>query len=303
MSFWQSKERGEMLIKSKQASKVIFENNILLEKRSIWLWKYGLFVLWVNDIDTINMNSFIEISKKENCVFLQIETFESNDFENKIFNSNLLKTWFYKKFITPFTAIIDLSKTEDDILSEMKPKGRYNIRLAEKKWIIIKEVEKTDKNIEIFYNLVLETTTRDNFNWNTCSFYKTFLETIDKSELIFAYNNEKVISAWIFIFDIDFSIYYYWASTNDTNYRNLMSPYLLQWFAIKKAKNMWSKYYDFLWVSSPWEKNSSLTWVTDFKLKFTKNIVNISKSYIFISNNFIFIIFKIIKFIKKVIKT
>jgi hypothetical protein len=35
MSFWQSKERGEMLIKSKQASKVIFENNILLEKRSI----------------------------------------------------------------------------------------------------------------------------------------------------------------------------------------------------------------------------------------------------------------------------
>jgi len=39
----------------------------------------------------------------------------------------------YKKFITPHTAVIDLEKSEEEILANMKPKGRYNIRLAEKK--------------------------------------------------------------------------------------------------------------------------------------------------------------------------
>jgi lipid II:glycine glycyltransferase (peptidoglycan interpeptide bridge formation enzyme) len=44
-----------------------------------------------------------------------------------------VRDFYYKKFITPYTAIIDLNLSEDEILSLMKPKGRYNIRLAEKK--------------------------------------------------------------------------------------------------------------------------------------------------------------------------
>jgi lipid II:glycine glycyltransferase (peptidoglycan interpeptide bridge formation enzyme) len=43
----------------------------------------------------------------------------------------------------------------------MKPKGRYNIKLAEKKGVEIKIVEKTDKNIQYFYELMNETTSRD----------------------------------------------------------------------------------------------------------------------------------------------
>jgi lipid II:glycine glycyltransferase (peptidoglycan interpeptide bridge formation enzyme) len=46
----------------------------------------------------------------------------------------------------------------------MKPKGRYNIKLATKKGVEVKEVEKIDENIEKYYNLMLETTSRDNFN-------------------------------------------------------------------------------------------------------------------------------------------
>jgi hypothetical protein len=36
--------------------------------------------------------------------------------------------------------------------------------LAEKKGVEVKEVEKTDANIEIYYNLMLETTSRDSFS-------------------------------------------------------------------------------------------------------------------------------------------
>jgi lipid II:glycine glycyltransferase (peptidoglycan interpeptide bridge formation enzyme) len=44
-----------------------------------------------------------------------------------------LKQGYYKKFITPYTAVINLEKSEEEILARMKPKGRYNIRLSEKK--------------------------------------------------------------------------------------------------------------------------------------------------------------------------
>jgi lipid II:glycine glycyltransferase (peptidoglycan interpeptide bridge formation enzyme) len=53
-----------------------------------------------------------------------------------VLSSDNFKFWkidYYKKFITPYTALIDLEKTEEDILADMKPKGRYNIKLAKKK--------------------------------------------------------------------------------------------------------------------------------------------------------------------------
>jgi lipid II:glycine glycyltransferase (peptidoglycan interpeptide bridge formation enzyme) len=47
---------------------------------------------------------------------------------------------------------------------KMKPKGRYNIKLATKKLVTIKEVEKTAKNIDKYYRIMQETTSRDKFS-------------------------------------------------------------------------------------------------------------------------------------------
>jgi lipid II:glycine glycyltransferase (peptidoglycan interpeptide bridge formation enzyme) len=298
MSFWQEKNRWEMLIKSKQVEKILFIDNFQVEKRSIGFWQYGLFLLWL-EMEKLSIidKKFIDLCRQEKCLFIQIETINriQEKWKEKWQIFKYFKNWYYKKFITPYTAIIDLSKTTEQILADMKPKWRYNIKLAEKKEIKVVEVDKSDDNIKIFYDLMLETTSRDGFSWNKIVYYTTFLKTIKNSNLLIAYKDDKPIAAWIFVFNKEISIYYYWASTNDINYRNLMAPYLLQWTAIKKAKEVWSKYYDFLWITTPWEKNSSLAWVTDFKLKLTKDIVNISDSYIWINN---IILYKIISFLK-----
>jgi lipid II:glycine glycyltransferase (peptidoglycan interpeptide bridge formation enzyme) len=293
MSFWQEKNRWEMLVKSKQVEKILFVDDLQIEKRSIGFWQYGLFLLWIDKLTSIEQK-LIELCRQEKCLFIQLETYNLIS-SRQIFSNKHFKNWYYKKFITPYTAIIDLSKTTEQILADMKPKWRYNIKLAEKKEIKVVEVDKSDDNIKIFYDLMLETTSRDGFSWNKNVYYTTFLKTIKNSNLLIAYKNDKPIAAWIFVFDKEVSIYYYWASTNDINYRNLMAPYLLQWTAIKKAKEFWSKYYDFLWIATPWEINSSLAWVTDFKLKLTKDIVKISDSYIWINN---IILYKVISFLK-----
>ncbi len=282
MSIWQILEWQKMLKKSGQVSEFFSINNIFIEKRRVALGEYWLFILGLEkELSKKDVNELIELCKKEKCLFIQIETLNyDNKSEIKI---NNFKKWYYKKFITPYTSVIDLEQTEDEILAKMKPKGRYNIKVAVKKWVEVKEVEKTDVNIQKYYDLMLETTSRDSFNWNSMDYYKDFLNSLKKSKLLLAYVWGKVIAWWIFTFDKGISIYYYWASTSDKEYRNMMAPYLLQWTAIKIAKENWSKLYDFLWIASPWDNNSELAWVTDFKLKLSKDVRQVSENYIYIN--------------------
>jgi lipid II:glycine glycyltransferase (peptidoglycan interpeptide bridge formation enzyme) len=69
--------------------------------------------------------------------------------------------------------------------------------------------EKTSENIKIFYDLMIETTSRDYFSGNSLKYYEKFLETIPESELIFTRYDNVILSAGIFIFDAEISIYYY----------------------------------------------------------------------------------------------
>lgn len=301
MSIWQTQKWQEMLKHSGQVSEFFEVDKIFIEKRKVSMWEYWLFVLWVEvDISEEKINKLINLCKKEKTLFIQIETldYSSNFSSNNFVGFN---EWYYKKFITPYTVIIDLRKSEEEILANMKPKWRYNIKLAEKKWVIVKKVEKTKENIKKYYEIMLETTSRNNFNWNSLKYYEDFLNKIESSELLFAYKDEQVIAWWIFIFDKDVSIYYYWASTSNKKYRNLMAPYLVQWEAIKIAKSINSKIYDFLWVAGPLDKNSSLTWVTNFKSKFNSDFIKVSKSFIYVNKKFKYFIINLLrKIIKKI---
>ena len=300
MSIWQTKKWQEMLKESNQIEKSFELRWIFIEKRKVAMWEYWLFVVWGN-FSTFDHNlekELLELAKEENSLFIQIENIDYFSLNLSIDSKNF-KPWFYKKFITPYTAVINIEESEDIILSKMKPKWRYNIRLAEKKWVVVKEYEKNKKNIKDFYNLIIETTTRDWFSWNSLDYYEKFLNLIPESKLLSAEYDWKIIASWIFTYNDDTVIYYYWASTSDKEYRNLMAPYLLQWMAIKIWKDLWFKLYDFLWVSSPWEENSSLAWVTDFKKKFTSDIRKVSSSYIYVNKKFKYWFINFLRKIKK----
>lgn len=301
-TIWQIKSWQEMLKKSNQIEKIIEIDNIFIEKRSLWFGQFWLFILWIsNDLDKEILEKLKDICKKEKALFLQIENLDYWQ-ENFLIVDKKFKKKYYKKFITPFTAVIDLKQKTDEILSKMKPKWRYNIRLAEKKLVEVLEVKKTKENINIFYNLMKETTSRDNFSGNNFSYYKIFLENIKESKLIFADYKGKIISAGIFTYIWKVAIYYYWASTSEKKYRNLMAPYLVQWKAIQLWKEKWCEIYDFLGIANPNNKNDSLLWVTDFKGKFTKDFRQVSESYIFINKKISYFFFNILRKIKNLKK-
>ena len=137
MSIWQTESWQKMLVLSKQTEQFFVIENVYVEKRKVSLWQYGLFILWSKEFpDNTLLWELKNLCRKENCLFIQIETL-SYDVHKEEKSIIKLKQGYYKKFITPYTAVINLEKSEEEILARMKPKGRYNIRLSEKKWVEI----------------------------------------------------------------------------------------------------------------------------------------------------------------------
>jgi peptidoglycan pentaglycine glycine transferase (the first glycine) len=174
-----------------------------------------------------------------------------------------------------WTLTLDLGYSEADLLTDMKPKGRYNIRLAEKKKVRVDVWKKEDgAGFKQFYQILKDTSRRDQFGVHPADYYRNLLETLgayDGASLYLAYHPEKqdvVIGGTIVTFFGDTATYYYGASSH--TYRALMAPYLLQWRAIRDAKKRGLRYYDFMGIAGSgggdWDRR--LEGVTRFKEKF-----------------------------------
>lgn len=151
------------------------------------------------------------------------------------------------------TRVLVLSKNENELLADMHQKTRYNIRLAEKKGVVIKNEK---KYIEDFVRLNHETTTRDNFKSHDDEYYTQMAKYLpDEMMTVYVAEHEgKTIAANIVITFGDTTTYVHGASSSEN--RNVMAPYLLQWEQIKDAKRRGSHCYDF-WGIAPEKRTSN----------------------------------------------
>lgn len=134
-SFWQSPLWAEILGKTHQARDIILcsgeSGEIILERRTI-IGKYtGLYALGTNG-KVVN-EELLEYIRGEICgkndLFLQIEPLSQvQNTEYKI-----QSTAPFRRFIEPVTAVLDLKTDEEKLFASFAEKGRYNIRLAQKR--------------------------------------------------------------------------------------------------------------------------------------------------------------------------
>ncbi len=144
--------------------------------------------------------------------------------------------------------VIDIAKSEEELLAEMKPKTRYNIRLAEKKGVKIFSV-KDEKTIAEFLRLTRIMAKRQKIKTHSENYYHKMLEIISDNilKLYVAEYEGKIIVANLVVFYDSACIYLHGAS--DDNYRSVMAPYLLQWRQICDAKRANCVKYDFGGIS------------------------------------------------------
>lgn len=183
------------------------------------------------------------------------------------------------------TRIIDLTQSETAILVQMKPKGRYNIGVAERHGV---RVEESD-DVEAFYALLKTTAVRDRFRPPARSSYKAFLASIPGSFLLIARHPDAAIREpiagligviWPSVplaptercAGVHTGIYYYGASSHE--HRALMAPYALQWAAMRRCKAAGCTTYDLLGIAPP-DAVADHPWqgVSGFKEKFGGTVV------------------------------
>lgn len=210
------------------------------------------------------LDQLSELAKKHRLIFFRMDPEKESDVPENFF-------WNYGTSPQPeATILLDLLKNEDELLRQMKRKGRYNIALAIKRGVAAKRGETTSQKNDFvlqFHALLLATTVRDKFSGHDVAFYQKFLEIIPKSEIFVVSHNGVPLAAAIGVIHEDTFIYYYGASSHDR--KELMAPYLLQWEMIRFAKNQGSRWYDFFGIS-PINSSKNHPWqgVTEFKKKF-----------------------------------
>jgi lipid II:glycine glycyltransferase (peptidoglycan interpeptide bridge formation enzyme) len=152
-----------------------------------------------------------------------------------------------KRLLMPSaTRIIDLTKSEEEILAQMKPKGRYNISVAERHGVQVKRSE----DIDGFLKLLKTTARRHGFIPSPSRHYEAFIHHLEGSYLLLAYHPTCLnlpISGLLGVVWAQTGTYYYGAS--DEAHRAKMAPYLLQWGAMKWCRSQGCRKYDLFGVA------------------------------------------------------
>lgn len=169
------------------------------------------------------------------------------------------------------TLYIDLQPELDVILQRMKPKTRYNIRLAQKKGVTVRIADLSD--LDIWYNLYTETAQRNGLYLNDLKYFEAILTAkADKTKspaevyYLIAEIDKQPLAAMFLIISGNRSSYLYGASSS--RFRNFMATYALQWYAIKLSKEKGCKEYDMFGISPSNDASHPLYGLYKFKIGF-----------------------------------
>jgi len=141
------------------------------------------------------------------------------------------------------TLVVDISPDEEAILAAMKSKTRYNVRLATRKGVTVRDV--TEADLPAFHALMAATAARDRFGVHSPAYYEAAYRLFvprDWARLLLAeVEGEPVAAEMVFAFPSR-SWYFYGASSNI--HREKMPNYLLRWEAMCWAKSLGCTTYD-----------------------------------------------------------
>ncbi len=160
------------------------------------------------------------------------------------------------------TLILPLLSSEEKILEQMHPKTRYNIRLAERKGVM---VEIGGKSIDEAWPIFEATAARDRFRLHTRAHYERLLR-IPFVSLAIARMDGKPLAANIMVDFAGTRTYLHGASSDEA--RNVMAPHALHWKLIQDANAKGLAHYDWWGIAASDDLHDPWAGITRFKKGF-----------------------------------
>ncbi|MDO8487216.1 MAG: peptidoglycan bridge formation glycyltransferase FemA/FemB family protein [Candidatus Curtissbacteria bacterium] len=202
------------------------------------------------------------IGREKNAAFIKIEPDVIQTPNSKLQTQNIEKLGLVKAkkaLFTKYNFVLDLTRSEEQILAGMHPKTRYNIKVAQKKGVeVYDSVE--DKDFEIYLKLYFETTKRQKYFGHTPTYHRLAWKTLKDSRMarvMIAKYNKKPLVAWM-LFSFGDTLYYPYGGSS-TKYKDVMASNLLAWEAIRLGKKLELKTFD-MWGALGPEPDTNDPW-------------------------------------------
>ena len=162
------------------------------------------------------------------------------------------------------TMWMDIQPSEEELLANMKQKTRYNIRLAGRKGVTVREG--TAEDLPLMYRMYAETSVRDGFVIRPEAYYlrvwQLFMEAGMMTPLLAEVEGDVV--AGLALFHAGKCAWYLHGMSRAVH-RNKMPTYLLQWEAMRKAKALGCARYDLWGAPDVFDDSDSMWGVFRFK--------------------------------------
>jgi lipid II:glycine glycyltransferase (peptidoglycan interpeptide bridge formation enzyme) len=189
-------------------------------------------------------------------------------------------------------VVIDLTKSEEQLLAAMKSKFRYNVKLGLKHDVKV-TFRTDDAALEIFFKLFFQTVGKQKYFGRNPEYYRQIWRTLQqKNQVMIAiasYNNQP-LSAWMLFKDEEVLYYPYGGSSNE--HREVMANNVLVWEIVRWAKLQGFKQFDLWGIHKP-RPDGQDDGYTRFKLGIGADVIEYESSYDLVISWFWYILFRI----------
>ncbi|MBN2016445.1 peptidoglycan bridge formation glycyltransferase FemA/FemB family protein [Candidatus Dojkabacteria bacterium] len=252
----------------------------------------------INDVKRIgNILSKLSEYYKEKVAFILIDPENKlgvSDW-NKEFKEALLSDgWMVRgTTIQPNqTDIIDISKSEEEMMAVMRPKWRRNIRKAVRQGVSVSEVTGSE-GIEKFYKVLTSVEKHTKFVAHDLDYFKNMREELSKEELVKIFVAEykcEVVAADLVLVNEVMGYEIYGGAT--LKGRDCEASYLLKWEIMKRLAGGGKRFYDQWGVAPKGDESHPLTGISYFKSGFGGKYTEFLSQYVKVFNSIGYRIYK-----------
>lgn len=246
--------------------------------------------------------AFVEMKRialEKDCVFVRIRPqLVTSESAKQIFKTHGSKS-SPMHLHAELSNVLDITKSEEELMAQMRKTTRYEIRKAQNLGIKI-EISKDEKAIKAFYDLQIETARRQKFVPFSYSFFQEQFKVFFEKDQALLYTSTlagRVLAQAFIIFYGAEAVYHYGASTDEG--RKYPGAYLLQWEAIKEAKRRGMRRYNFWGVAPETARDHRFYGVSVFKRGFGGEDVSYLHSQDLVIDNFRYLINYVVEVARK----
>lgn len=198
-----------------------------------------------------------KIGKQEQAIFIKLEpdvivkqydpsTLLENNVGDKFVPEDLIsspKVAFY-----PYSYVLNLAQTEEQLLAKLHTKTRYNIKLANRHNVEVKEMT-NQEGFEIYLQILMYTTRRQGFYLHSQEYHRTLWKLLSGTaipHILVAFYQDKPLASFMY-FHVANRFFYPYGGSLDSN-KEVQAPTLAMWEGIKLGKALGCLTFD-MWGS------------------------------------------------------